>query len=123
MEQLRMATSEKYARLVPDTPDASGCTNTDIASYVGLETEGRPDACSGEDVKFIRSASFNGYDVWIWSCKTSDEGNVYVHAAHYRAGSSICLTTRWQSVDTMSPEEYLEWDYAIQEWPRTAPRK
>lgn len=112
-----MAASEKYARLVPDTPDASSCTNSDIASYVGLETEGRSDACSDEDVKFIRSASFNGYDVWIWSCETSEEGDFYVHAC--RAGSSIYLTTRWQSVDAMSPEEYLEWDYAIQAWPRT----
>jgi hypothetical protein len=113
-----MATSEKYARLVPDTPDASGCTSADIASYVGLETEGRLDAFSDEDVKFIRSAAFNGYDVWIWSCKTSEEGDVYVHG-HCRGRSSIYLTTRWQSVDAMSPEEYLEWDYAIQAWPRT----
>ena len=113
---MRMATSEKYARLVPDAPDASGCTSADIASYVGLETEGRPDACSDEDVKFIRSASFNGYDVWIWSCKTLEDGDVYVHV-RYRTGSSIYLTTRWQSVDAMSPEEYLEWDYAIQAWP------
>jgi hypothetical protein len=81
-----------------------------------LETEGWPDACSDEDVKFIRSASVNGYDVWIWSCKTSEEGDVYVHAS-CRNGSSIYLTTRWQSVNAMSPEEYLEWDYAIQAWP------
>jgi hypothetical protein len=114
-----MTVSEKYARLVPDTPEASGCTSADIGSYVGLETKGRPDACSDDHVKFIRTASFNGYDVWIWSCETEEDGNVYVHAS-YSGGSSVHLTTRWQSVDAMSPEEYLEWDYAIQAWPSTS---
>jgi hypothetical protein len=109
-----MDASEKYPRLVPDTPEPSRFTNASVAEYVGLEEMGRADAYTEHDVRFVRSAACDGYNVWLWSCK-SEKGDVYVHACgEARRFGPICLGTNFHSAATMTPEEYLK---ALGYWP------
>jgi hypothetical protein len=99
---------EKYPRLLPDSPDASRITNASVAEYIRLEDTGPPDAYSEADVRFIRSAACDGFNVWLWSCK-AEKGDIYVDAyADARRFGPTCLGTSWQLVDTMTAEEYLK---------------
>ena len=114
MRRSMMDDSERYPRLVPDTPEASRVTNAAVAQYVGLEEIGRPDAYFARDVKFIRSAACDGYNGWLWSCK-SEKGDIYVYAyGEARRFGPICLGTNFHSATTMTPEEYLK---ALGYWP------
>ena len=115
-----MAVPEKYPRLTPDSPAASRFTNADIAQYAALEGTASPEAYSEQGVQFIRSAACEGYDVWLWSCKT-DEGEVYVHAvAEARRFGPVYLGMSAQSTATMTPEEFLR---ALGLWPSLRTRR
>jgi hypothetical protein len=86
-----MTTPQEFPRLVPDAPEASRITNAQIAEYINMEGRGSPAACSADDVKFIRSAACDGFNVWLWSCRT-EEGEVYVYAeAEARRFGPTCL--------------------------------
>jgi hypothetical protein len=102
-----MSTAESYPRLAPDSPDASRTTNADVAHYVGLEEVGR--GYPEDFAKFIRSAACDGFNVWLWSCK-SEKGEIYVYAeADARRFGLGSLTTRFDSTATMTPEQYLKY--------------
>ena len=90
-----------------------------VAVYVRLEDTGRPDAYSEADVKFIRSAACDGFNVWLWSCK-AEKGDIYVYAeADARRYGPACLNTHWQLVGTMTAEEYLKY---LGYWPTRSTR-
>jgi hypothetical protein len=100
--------AEKYARLTPDSPEASGRTSADVALYMGLETEGLPEVYSERDVTFVRSASLRECEVWLWSCRTSD-GEVYAYVWKFPDFPPV-LGTEWIPI-SVSPEECLERAY------------
>src|SRR5262245_47714107 len=104
-----MTVTEQFPRLVPDTPEASRITNASIAEYINLDGTGSPTACSPDDVRFIRSAACDGYNVWLWSCKTED-GKVYVHAeAVARRFDPAMLGSNFHPTSSMPPEAYLRY--------------
>ena len=106
---LAMTGTETYLRLVPDTAEASRFTNASVAAYVGSEERGSAEAYSADDVSFIRSAACDGFNVWLWSCR-SEQGDVYVYAfAEARRFGPACLVSDFQPTSSMTPEAYLRY--------------
>jgi hypothetical protein len=89
-------------RLEPDSPASCPRPMADIIEY--LQMEAAPDEPSETDLEFLRTASVEGADYWIWRFLDSDGRECYVTVSRSGRGITVGFA---ENYDGLTAEQFM----------------
>src|SRR5437868_5973433 len=89
-------------RLEPDSPESCPVTMAEIVEY--LQMEAAPEEPTEADLEFVRTASVERAEYWIWRFEDSDGAECYVTVS--RKGTTIMVGFA-ENYDGLSPEQFM----------------
>ncbi len=89
-------------RLEQDSPASCPQPMPDIIEY--LQMEAAPDEPTEADLEFVRTASVEGADYWIWRFRESDGAECYVTVSRRDGKITVGYD---ENYDGLTPEQYM----------------